>query len=468
MNTVSVNGFLCLISIKAMDQSQPFTPRESVNPSAHPHIASFRKLSDGILASAALAAQENRPEVQKAELARTLKRAAPSLGIRRTAYQILDILLGLVRPEDFSAGKRPVVAISNDRLMQYTGASIKTVSRGLKSLVEAGILAYRDSPTGRRYVYRKNDGGSHEAYGFDFTPACFNLDAFAVLADEYRDALNRERNAKRAVTRLSRAIIDLVEAAGPDFSDYATHAEKLLAELRHDREACAEWLQALYDDVLSVVENQSQERSEKAPKEPEMSTADGQDVPHLYDTTRPPSVFKCKNRTCSNEQEIKSSSDNAFGVEMALENEPCGAGSKTQQSNEHAETPEPQRVGAHLGNQSTQSDDGNLEGVSIGLIQSACSLVQTETDARFRSWADLCSAADHLRILIGLSEAGYTQAVLRHGKHLPAACLVVVAEKALRDPQLIASPGGYFRAMIDRASDHKLNLKKSLFGLAHS
>ncbi|WP_298967074.1 replication initiation protein RepC [uncultured Roseibium sp.] len=125
-------------------------------------------------------------------------------------------------------------------------------------------------------------------------------------------------------------------------------------------------------------------------------------------------------------------------------------------------------MGAGPCEQRAQSDGGNLEGVSIGLIQSACSMVQTETVARFKSWADLCAAADHLRILIGLSEAGHTQAVLRHGKHLPSACLAVVAEKALREPKLIVSPGGYFRAMIDRASDHRLNLKKSLFGLAHS
>ena len=451
-----------------MDQDQPFSPRESANPSARPHIASFRKLTDGILASAALAAHDDRPEVAKAELARTLKRAAPALGIRRSAYQILDILLGLVRPEDFSAGKRPVVAISNDRLMQYTGASIKTVSRCLKSLVEAGILAYRDSPTGRRYVYRKHDGTPDEAYGLDFTPACFNLDAFAVLADEYRDALNRERNARRAVTRLSRAVIDLVEAAGPDFSDYATHAEKLVAELRHDAEACAEWLQALYDDVLAVVENARQEKAQETPKEAEMSPAGGQNVPHIYNTTPSPSVFSRNKRTCSNEQEINPKTDNGFAVEMALEKEPCGAGSETQHPNEQGETAEAGHFGAGFGEQRSQSEGGNLEGVSIGLIQSACSLAQTETNARFRSWADLCAAADDLRLLVGLSEAGYTQAVLRHGKHLPAACLAVVAEKALRDPKLIASPGGYFRAMIDRASDHKLNLKKSLFGLAHS
>lgn len=451
-----------------MNQEKPFSPRERADLSAYPHIARFRKLSDGVLASAALARRDDRPEVSKAELARALKRAAPALGIRRTAYQILDILLGLVRPEDFAPRKRPVVAISNDRLMQYTGASIKTVSRCLKSLVEIGILAYRDSPTGRRYVYRKTDGTPDEAYGLDFTPACFNLETFAVLAENYREALNRERNAKRAVTRHSRGIIDLVQAAGPDFSDYATYAEKLMAELRQDPEACAEWLQALYDDVLMAVESLRQEASGKVPKEAEMSPAGGQNVPRLYDTTQSPFVFSGNKWTCSNEQETNLKADNGCAVEMALEKEPCGADGETQHLTEQAEAAQNSHAGRRGGDRHSQSGGGNLEGVSIGLIQSACSLVQAEADVRFASWVDLTAAADHLRILIGLSEAGYSQAVMRHGKHLPAACLAVVAEKALRDPRMIASPGGYFRAMIDRASDHKLNIKKSLFGLAHS
>jgi replication initiation protein RepC len=68
-------------------------------------------------------------------------------------------------------------------------------------------------------------------------------------------------------------------------------------------------------------------------------------------------------------------------------------------------------------------------------------------------------------MLIGLSPSGYQLAVERQGRYLAAACLAVVAEKALRDPEHIASPGGYFRAMIDRAGEGKLHLHKSLHGL---
>lgn len=483
-----------------MDTDKPVSSGGRAPARPPSHIASFRKVTDGILASAALAAQDDRPEVAKAELARTLKRAAPALGIQRTTYQILDILLGLVRPEDFAPDKRPIVAISNDRLSQYTGASIRSVSRCLKTLVEAGILAYRDSPTGRRYVYRGSNGSANEAYGLDFTPACFNLGTFGVLADEYRDALNRERNAKRAVTRLSRAIIDLVDAAGAQFGDFRHQAEKLVSELRYSPESCAEWLQALYDDVLLAVGKARCEASEKAGIDLQMSSAGGSNVTRLYNTIQPPSVKTCKKRTCSNEQELRSKADNAYGVEMALKKEPCGAFGGKQLPFEQGETSEgeigqngeirPEGLSLHnrascgtkadqqltidLADGSARGEAGatgladTLEGVSIGLIAAACSLTQDETDTRFVSWAGLLTAVNDMRVLIGLSEAGYTQAVLRHGKHLPAACLAVVAEKALRDPNQIISPGGYFRAMIDRASDHKLNLKKSLFGLANN
>lgn len=78
----------------------------------------------------------------------------------------------------------------------------------------------------------------------------------------------------------------------------------------------------------------------------------------------------------------------------------------------------------------------------------------------------MMSAAEVMRVGIGLSESAYSQACGRLGRQAAAAILAVVAEKALRDPERISSPGGYFRACCDRAAEGKLALAKSLFGLA--
>lgn len=412
-------------------------------------IASFRKVSAGILASAHLAAQDDRPEVSKKDISLVLKRVAPALGIDGTAYHVLDILLGLVQADDFKLGRRPVVAISNQRLSEYTRRTPRTVTRCLKKLVEAGILAYRDSPTGRRFVYRGRGGEADQAYGLDFTPACFNLEAFKAQADAFQRRLKAEQEARRAVTRFSRAIADMAEVDPESFHVYVTQAEEVLSRCELTVFDRADRLKVLYEEALKLLETQERESNQE-----DMSCAGDIGVSPLFITTHPDSQKSNNKRTCSNEQDINSSSNNGDAVEMALEKEPCSESSDYQLPKRQAE-----------GRRGGKSAETNLDGVSIGLIQSACSQVQAETCLSFANWSDLCRAADQLRILIGLSPAGYQDAVERQGQYLAAACLVVVAEKALRDPEQITSPGGYFRAMIDRAGEGKLHLHKSLHGL---
>lgn len=408
-------------------------------------IASFRKVSAGVLASAHLAAQENRPAVLKKDVSLVLKRVAPALGIDGTAYHVLDILLGLVQGDDFKAGRRPVVAISNQRLADYTRKTTRTVTRCLKKLVEAGILAYRDSPTGRRFVYRGRAGEAEQAYGLDFTPACFNLEAFKQQADAFQRRLKAEQEAKRTITRCSRALVDMVAAFGSEFEIFLTCVKAIYEGAEGDVFERAGRIEKIYLDAVAA---------QQALNQTEMSSAGDIHVSPLSITTPTDSFGSNRNRTCSNEQEIKNYPDNGYAVEEALEKEPGGAASRKQH-------PKCQAARASGG----KSAETNLDGVSIGLIKSACSNVQDDLGLSFSNWTMLCHAADQLRMLIGLSPAGYQNAVERQGRYLAAACLAVVAEKALRNPEQITSPGGYFRAMIDRAADGKLHLHKSLHGL---
>ncbi|WP_208978012.1 plasmid replication protein RepC [Labrenzia sp. 011] len=416
------------------------------------NVSSFRKVTPGILASANLASQGDRPQVAKRDLSLVLKRVAPALGIDGTAYHVLDILLGLVQAEDFNVGRRPVVAISNQRLAEYTRRTPRTVTRCLKKLVEVGILAYRDSPTGRRYVYRNAGGSQEQAYGLDFTPACFNLQAFKDQATSFQQRIKALQEAKRAVTRFARAIVDLVDALGSDYETYITRLNVILDLENLEPLEKAKRVEALYHEAVATFEAQAAETESENVNE--MSSAGDIDVSPISITTPTDSFERKQKRPCSNEQEIKNKPDSGKAAEEALEKEPGGAAIRKQQPNR-------QSAKAAGG----KSGETNLDGVSIGLIKSACSNVQDELGLSFSNWAMLCIAADQLRMLIGLSPAGYQNAVERQGRYLAAACLAVVAEKALRDPEQITSPGGYFRAMIDRAGDGKLHLHKSLHGL---
>ncbi|WP_280952908.1 plasmid replication protein RepC, partial [Cohaesibacter celericrescens] len=225
--------------------------------STHKTIARFRRLSDGIIASAVLAQQDNRPVIEKHELSLTLKRVAPCLGIKATAYHVLDILLGLVQADDFQEGRRPIVAISNQRLAEYTLHSTRTVTRCLKQLVEAGILAYKDSPTGRRYVNRDRTGRPIQAYGLDFTPACFNLSAFKNRADAFQQELNAQREAKRTVSRLARAILDLAEFDNKRFAELIDRARQISEDSETSWTTRASQMNAVYEDALYMAKTET-------------------------------------------------------------------------------------------------------------------------------------------------------------------------------------------------------------------
>lgn len=410
-------------------------------------IASFRRVTPAILAAQQLAQQTVSDSIAKKDLAMALKRSAPVLKITGTPYQILDILLGMVRKEDLKAGGRPLVAISNEKLASYTDRSQRTVSRCLKRLVEAGVLAYADSPNGRRFVRRGSDGAVDYGYGLDLTPACNRLSELQEMAVAFQDQLKQEKQARRHVVARARAITDLASLLGESASHVVERMEDVLSQPL-DPIYRAALLEEIYQETLLIQE--------------EMSCLGDKNDASISNTTQ--SHFKKivdNERNGSNEPYSKSCPNNGANasVEKALDEkypDSC-APSKAQNLNHKAFE--------HTAN---SLPSALLSGVSIGLLNQACREVCELLQVKLTNWNALFAVSEDLRHLIGLSQAGWTAACTSHGKHLATASLLVVAEKALRDPDAINRPAGYFRAMIERAKEGKLNLQKSVFGLAQT
>ncbi|NKI61346.1 replication protein C [Labrenzia sp. PO1] len=417
------------------------------------NVSSFRKVTPGILASQRLAMSNDIPDIGKSEVAIALKRAAQPIGLTSTAYHVLDILLGLSKPDDWKGDNRPVVAISNEKLASYVGKSERTVIRAIKQLVEARILAYRDSSTGRRWVHRNDSGDITFAYGLDFTPARVRYREIKCLADEWQAHLNAVREAKRTVMRISRAIVDIVDATKDvDLTDFLDQMAGILdAEI--DVQAKAQALLDLYDLVMEALKEASNTQP-TAHKNGDSSCEDDINVTPIFNTNSPDSCSN--NRTSAHADEIKNKTNVAYGAEIAPEREQAERGGGSNR-------------GYTLQKGSGKADfvrSETLDAVSISLLESACTSIQGDFGLSLKSWPDLIAATDVLRIGIGLSEKGFTEACGRLGRHVTAAILAMVAEKALRDPEKISSPGGYFRACCERATEGKLALAKSLFGLA--
>ncbi|WP_057460893.1 plasmid replication protein RepC [Pseudovibrio sp. POLY-S9] len=410
-------------------------------------IASFRQINPAIIASQRLASEPLYESVPKKDLAMTLKRVAPALKISGSTYHILDILLGLVREADLKAGKKPMVAISNEKLAEYTMRSTRTVSRCIKRLVEAGILAYADSPNGRRFVCRDQSGAIDYGFGLDLTPACNNLLEFEGKAAAFQERLKFEKQARRLITSRTRAAKDLADLIGKEAVPFMRKLEDVLCQ-QLDVFARAQVVEAIYEQMLIIEANMSSE---------------GDINGVAISNTTPSHIDKIviDKRHGSHEPHLDLSTDNNCyrNVEMAFEKKPDAPAAGKQATSDELRT-------SFKTSELNQLPSTNLSGVSIGLLESACSDVKETLQLELSSWNGLLDRTEDLRHLIGLSEAAWQSACVSQGRHLSAACLVVVAEKALRDPDAIARPGGYFRAMIDRANDGKLHLQKSVFGLA--
>ncbi|MGI8398303.1 plasmid replication protein RepC (plasmid) [Agrobacterium deltaense] len=409
-------------------------------------VASFRRVTPGIAASARLAMANNVPDTTKSEIALLLKKAAPILGIDGTTYHVMDILLGLSRADDWRGSGRPIVAISNAKLAEYTMRSERTVNRCIRRLVEAGIAAYRDSSTGRRFVYRNEAGEVMAGFGIDFTPARVRAEELKQAVDQYQQRLNAELAARRDISRLSRAIEDLC-TSNP--SAETTEKSELRAILEDsdgviDR---AERIRQLHRRTLATL----------APEYvPFNMTGEGDiNVTPDINTTQESPIESKEMRTRSNEREVLSI-NGRYTAQGAFEKKPAEAEGAKQHKTGGADRDAKMIQGEVLGS------------VSVGLIQAACPGAQAMIAQNFDSWSALGRSGEVLRRMIGLSEAGWVDGQKKVGLYAAAAILATVLEKSIRDPEQISKPGGYFRAMIDRAIDGRLNLERSLFGLADS
>lgn len=407
-------------------------------------VASFRRVTPGIAASARLAMANDVPDTTKSEMALLLKKAAPVLGIDGTTYHVMDILLGLSRADDWKGAGRPVVAISNAKLAEYTMRSERTVIRCIRRLVEAGIAAYRDSSTGRRFIYRNEAGEVVSGFGIDFTPARVRVDELRHAVVEYQQRLAAELTARRDIARLSRAIEDLC-VAYPNAS----------AELRSELASIYRTKTDVLDRACEIRELHERATAALSPDHvPFNMTCEGDiDVTYIINTTLESPIKSRNTRIGSTEREDSNQNDR-LAVERAFEKKP-------------GEASLAQRDPMDIRYRDANTIQGEILGsVSVGLLKAACPEAQSMIAMQFESWASLGRAGETLRRMIGLSEAGWTDGRNKVGPYAAAAILATVLEKTIRDPEQISRPVGYFRAMIERAIDGKLNLERSLFGLA--
>ena len=384
-----------------------------------------------------------------------VKRVGSHIGLKPGDLMLLDTLGAFTQAQDWEEGRRPLVWASNAYLMAQTGFSLSALKRHARRLAEAGVIAFKDSPNGKRWGRRDEEGVIVEAYGFDLSPMAARAEEFEAL----QAALEADRALcqvlKRQITVSRRMIRARLEAAlsaalsGP-WGRFQEVFEELLRKLprrlvaAETLEQLLSWFRALQDDVEAAylravrtdvpVEKQSLTKGNSVNQLSKMNPREVNTDPHIQITNQPNPV------TCN-----RSENERAAGV--APHSEPAVP---IERAREH-------------------EADGPVKSRGVALdvptIMQACpEFAQWARDlgGYLKDWGDVYRVAGQLRPMIGVSEHAWLEAQEGLGKQAAAAAMVLVFDKHARGE--VASPGGYLRGMVEKAGAGELHLERSIYG----
>ena len=230
-----------------------------------PTPTGFRRLTLGLLATDRTAEHfAGLPSgvTTHGQLLAVFKAAAPRLGLSPRLVHAVDWLFRFTQPQDWGRGGRPIVwpsASMQQEALCLSATRVKAINR---ALIEAGLIAMKDSPNGKRYGRRDPKGQIVEAYGFDLSPIAARHAEFLHLAAEAREERELMGRLRRRATIARKGIAQILETA----TEYGFQGDEWL-RLSRDTWGLARALKSLDRPEAMVLGVESLERRQKVARE---------------------------------------------------------------------------------------------------------------------------------------------------------------------------------------------------------
>lgn len=424
----------------------------------------WRKPTPGLARAEKFAQVGERLSVPKTRAVVAVKKVAAIIGLKAPDMLLLDTLAAVTQPQDWEEGRRPIVWPSNEFLMQQAGFSLASLRRHVRRLCEAGVISMKDSPNGKRWGRRDEDGHILQAYGFDLAPLAARADEFEALyatVQEERDLCSSLRNSITVTRRVIRAKIEKATEAhlkGP-WSVLEAEFKELLQNIPK-RAATPEKLMDFLD-WLKTLKAQVEEAFDAAFTWPDESDAQVVDM-EVDNSDNVISISK--NMTPSslnNETHILTTNQLNPVNSNRFRKKARGGGVTREEPSDRVERPD--EVDLNI-SWSTHSNQRGSE-VDIPMLMASCP--QFAEMARgvlgyIRNWNDIHSAAAQLRPMVGISEDAWNVANKVLGPGVAAATIALIFDK--HSDGLVKSPGGYLRGIVEKAQAGELHLDRSFYG----
>ncbi|QPB24527.1 plasmid replication protein RepC [Rhizobium sp. 007] len=383
--------------------------------------------------------------ITRAQLA-VLVQSLPCIGlINGTESHLLVALINTAQADTFDKSGRPIVFKSNQQLAFEIGRSVGRVSRMLSRLFDAGLITMQDSGNYKRYPIRNGEGEITDGCGIDLRilivryaeldelvrQARAEKKAADAALRRYRGALRNARQALAIATEQSEHVMRLIEGRIDRVSNLVGIAGKATSGTLRRATALLKW----FVERLMQLPRRSAEVQETQ----NMTCPHVENGMHKQITTPYPLADSSEERRSANAEQFNS-----------LE-----AGSASKWAFEES-----------LGRRRSEINQPQRLPQAIVALQDVLRAVPALKTYGFTptSWADLARAVPLMCRFAGISEDARRRAVELMGEQQAAVAVALTLEKY--DRQDVKSPGGYLRAMSDRAAAGKLRLARSVFGLA--
>ncbi|MEJ6396119.1 plasmid replication protein RepC [Gymnodinialimonas sp. 2305UL16-5] len=421
------------------------------------HPSGWRKASAGLALAETLAETGEGLDIPKSEAFVAVKRVGAHIGLKPGDVLLLDTLGAFTQAQDWQARRRPIVWASNAYLMAQTGFSLSALKRHARRLAEIGLIAFKDSPNGKRWGRRNDDGHIIEAYGFDLSPMAARVEEFTALHGRIQAERALCQRLKRQITVLRRMIRARIEAAmnsalAGAWTRYLDQFEGLLARLPRANAASETLEQAL------AWFQQLQERVEQA----YLNAVRIDDLVESSSDT----VVKANDQTPKmNPKEV--TFDPHIRTTNQLDPVSCNRSEPEQAAGVAPERPRIVRVegSGQDGQESRAEPSARCVAVDVATVMQACpefAFWARQMGGYLQDWGDLYRIAGALKKIIGISDHAWLAAQQVMGKQMAAAAMALVFDKHAKGE--VASAGGYLRGMTEKAGAGELHLERSFYG----
>ncbi|MEP9400037.1 plasmid replication protein RepC [Mesorhizobium sp. KR2-14] len=390
----------------------------------------------------------------KWQLLRSLTEARVVYGLSDRTIAVLEALLSFHQAAEMD-GRAPLIVFpSNAELsMRTRGMAPATLRRHLAALVDAQMIIRRDSPNGKRYARRGEGGEIESAFGFDLAPFALRaaeIEAHAAAARAQARALQALRSEITIHLRDVSKTIDagLSEERAGDWDSFADR----LAELsgRVARNAAPEDL-SKRRDALSRLRAEVELAYLDSLTNEEMSANDSISERHIQNSNTDLQFESSSEKELNENRRGKTvmvgeggpahQADRIAGIRRRL---------KAARDTRDDDTPPPPEL-------ETKSVPAPLE-----TVLAACPQIALYARKGIGDWRDLVQTAGLVRSMLGVSPDAWTRARRAMGDLNAAVTVAAILERSSE----IRSPGGYLRALTERAESGRYSVGPVLNALS--